>query len=83
MNKTGKFVHCFGFIKNELNHVDSLIFEFMSGGNLEEFISRSNSKKGIDFKYKISFEIIEGIFALHSNDIIHRDLKPDNIFLKK
>lgn len=58
--------------------------EYLSGGDLETFISQyTKHEKGIKIeKIKLfASQIISAIKYLHDNNIIHQDLKPLNILL--
>ena len=57
-----------------------LIMEYVSGGNLFDFINRNNriSKKMI---HRIFYNVLEGVQYLHKKAIILRDLKPENILI--
>ena len=59
-----------------------MVLEYLSSGNLEEFIHNS-SYRNVSKRRKFFFceNIIRGLFRMHKKGIIHKDLKPDNIFL--
>jgi hypothetical protein len=61
-----------------------LIYNYLPGGNLEEFIQRAN--RIIDWKvlYKIALDVASALNYLHNMcqpRILHRDIKPSNILL--
>ena len=66
----------------ETNDNFYIIFEYISGGELQKFIlnqGRLNQTTIMNFFY----QLVVGISYLHNNNIIHRDLKPENILLTK
>ncbi|XP_057722619.1 LRR receptor-like serine/threonine-protein kinase RPK2 [Arachis stenosperma] len=62
-----------------------LIYNYLSGGNLEAFIhDRSGKKVQWPVIYKIAKDIAEALAYLHYScvpRIVHRDIKPSNILL--
>jgi 5'-AMP-activated protein kinase catalytic alpha subunit len=59
-----------------------IIFEYISGGELQKFI-QIQGRLNQNTIMKIFYQLIIGISYLHNNNIIHRDLKPENILLTK
>ena len=61
-----------------------IIMELANGGDLQNKISELKSA-GKHFPLNTilyyTFQIVQGLQALHNNSIIHRDIKPGNIFL--
>lgn len=55
--------------------------EFMEF-NLHSFIHSKIPINDTMIKF-IMFQILHGIYFMHSVDIIHRDLKPENILMNK
>lgn len=66
----------------EENNKKYIIYEYIDGKNLEEFILDNN---GIPLNQKtvlfIAKKIIKGLEFLHASGIMHRNLKPNNILL--
>ncbi|TID28222.1 hypothetical protein CANINC_002655 [Pichia inconspicua] len=57
-----------------------LVMEFISGGDLMDFIASQGSIDEIVTK-EIARQILEAIKYVHNKGISHRDLKPDNIMI--
>ncbi|XVF85807.1 hypothetical protein PTKIN_Ptkin17bG0147400 [Pterospermum kingtungense] len=62
-----------------------LIYNFLSGGNLENFI-KERSTRAVDWKiiHKIALDIAHALAYLHDQctpKVLHRDVKPSNILL--
>eukprot|EP00831_Metopus_contortus_P048765 TRINITY_DN3991_c0_g1_i1.p1 TRINITY_DN3991_c0_g1~~TRINITY_DN3991_c0_g1_i1.p1 ORF type:complete len:498 (-),score=100.11 TRINITY_DN3991_c0_g1_i1:45-1538(-) len=62
-----------------------LIMNFYSGGDLEKYVYEKE-KKGqiisVDQQIKIAYEILQGLYDIHTHSIIHRDIHPKNILLE-
>jgi len=58
-----------------------IILEYLSGGNLNNFLSSQKTLLSEDKIKKIILQIASGINYLHHFGIIHRDLKPENIMM--
>ncbi|KAK8993715.1 hypothetical protein V6N11_007936 [Hibiscus sabdariffa] len=62
-----------------------LIYNYLSGGNLENFIKK-RSARAVDWKiiHKIALDIAHALAYLHDQctpKVLHRDVKPSNILL--
>ncbi|XP_021299694.1 LRR receptor-like serine/threonine-protein kinase RPK2 [Herrania umbratica] len=62
-----------------------LIYNYLSGGNLENFI-KERSTRAVDWKiiHKIALDIAHALAYLHDQcapKVLHRDVKPSNILL--
>ncbi|CDR43429.1 CYFA0S12e00452g1_1 [Cyberlindnera fabianii] len=57
-----------------------LVMEFVSGGDLMDFVAAHGSV-GEEAAKEITRQILEAIKYVHSLGISHRDLKPDNILI--
>ncbi|XWS69626.1 hypothetical protein CRYUN_Cryun04dG0194800 [Craigia yunnanensis] len=62
-----------------------LIYNYLSGGNLENFI-KERSTRAVDWKiiHKIALDIAHALDYLHNQctqKVLHRDVKPSNILL--
>ena len=62
-----------------LTHTDKcdnyhIIFELADGGSLREYLKKHFKDLTWKDKYKLGFEITNGLNHLHKLDIIHKDL---------
>ena len=57
------------------------VYEYVECGDLKNFITKGNVNSGN--LMKITYQIVNGLHALHNYGIIHRDLKPSNILINK
>lgn len=73
-----------GIVKLKAYYEDAdnyyLVMEFISGGDLMDFIASQGAIDEIVTK-EIARQILEAIKYVHSKGISHRDLKPDNIMI--
>ncbi|KAK1312582.1 Senescence-induced receptor-like serine/threonine-protein kinase [Acorus calamus] len=63
-----------------------LIYRYMSGGNLRDYLSDSNGAKDWLLRLKISLSVAKGLEYMHNGCepiIVHRDIKPENILLNE
>ena len=60
-----------------------LVTEFMSGGNLREYLQSIPGEMEFHEAVKIYKPIAQALDYLHTKGVVHRDLKPENIVLKK
>lgn len=58
-----------------------IILEYLSGGNLNGYLSSQKSLLSEKAIQKLILQLASGIRYLHHYGIIHRDLKPDNIMM--
>ena len=75
-NNNNNIIKCIESFENE-NYI-ILINEYIKNGNLLDFREKLNE----GLLYKITQELINGLYFLHSLRIIHRDIKPENILIK-
>lgn len=59
--------------------VDIAVMKYYKDGGLDQLLS--SGKLGINERYTMLRQILEGIAFLHSHGIIHRDLKPQNVLV--
>ncbi|KAK4775698.1 hypothetical protein SAY87_023659 [Trapa incisa] len=59
-----------------------VVVEFVTGGNLKNFLFRNRRKK-LPFKtvIKLALDLARGLSYLHSERIVHRDVKAENMLL--
>lgn len=74
------FTPFYGLYKKNGN-ISGFVYEFMSKGNLLNFLS--DPKNAIDpiFKFSAIIRISQGIKYIHSKNLVHRDLHPCNILI--
>jgi len=60
-----------------------LVMEYLSGGDLGNYLNKKNFKFSEKQAADIMYQIANGLNYLHSYGVLHRDLKPDNIMISK
>lgn len=73
------FTHFYGFYKRKCK--TCFIYEFMSQGNLLDYILNCENKPNTFFSFNAIIRIYQGIKYLQSKNLIHRDLNPTNILI--
>jgi serine/threonine protein kinase len=61
--------------------VTSLVMERLMGGSLFHLLQDESQELPWALRYRLAYEIAEGLWALHSQEILHRDLKSLNVLL--
>jgi serine/threonine protein kinase len=57
-----------------------IVFEFLSGGTLAEFL-RKSGQRSLDDLLRLGRQLCRGLSHLHGRGLIHRDVSPENIWL--
>lgn len=60
---------------------DLLVFEYMNGGNSQNFIINNRATIKLDNIRKISFDILEGGLFLQETKYVHRDIAARNVLI--
>lgn len=71
---------------DELTKTFCIVTEFLDGGDLAHLIAKYKSGKRImeeKFIWKVAYQVLKGLSALHKQKILHRDVKSANIFMDK
>ncbi|RIA88666.1 kinase-like domain-containing protein, partial [Glomus cerebriforme] len=58
-----------------------LIMQYADGGNLREYLKQYFSKLTWNDKFKLAYQIAEGVKYLHEKDILHQNLHSKNILI--
>ncbi|XP_050886581.1 serine/threonine-protein kinase STY17 isoform X4 [Lathyrus oleraceus] len=58
-----------------------LVTEYMSGGNMYDFLHIQKSVLTLPSLLKVAIDVSQGVKYLHQNNIIHRDLKTANLLM--
>jgi serine/threonine protein kinase len=61
--------------------VTSLVMERMMGGSLFHLLQDESQELPWELRYRLAYEIAEGLWSLHNQEILHRDLKSLNVLL--
>lgn len=65
------------------NRYSLFAVEFMSGGNLYDFLHKQKNVLELPKLLKFALDVCRGMEYLHQNSIIHRDLKTANLLVDK
>lgn len=57
---------------------DCIVFEYIEGVSLKEYLSSKHSKKE---KIRIVKELLSALSYIHGMQVVHRDLKPSNVII--
>jgi serine/threonine protein kinase len=60
-----------------------IVLEYLSGGDLFEYLNKREFKITEDRARTISHQIANALFYLHTYGIAHRDIKLENILMTK
>ena len=74
------FTKFYGFVKNNENIV-GFVYEFMSNGNLEDYLKNSPYEITPIYVHTSMNRIFQGIDYLHSHSLAHSNLNLKNIFV--
>jgi serine/threonine protein kinase len=60
--------------------VEYMIFEYLSGGTLTEYLEKAD-QQSLDDILRFGRQLGHGLSHLHRHGLIHRDVSPDNVWL--
>jgi len=80
--KSEYIIQIYDCVMSQMN--TGIVMEYFEKGDLNKEILRKKHANLIfdqETIFKYTFDLVEGMNYLHSNQIIHRDIKPENIYL--
>ncbi|POG81539.1 kinase-like domain-containing protein [Rhizophagus irregularis DAOM 181602=DAOM 197198] len=80
-NKSTEIVKCYGLTQEPKNGVYMLVMQLMDT-NLKKYLNNHHPLTWKE-KIKISYDIVDALHSIHSNNAIHRDLHSGNILYLK
>jgi serine/threonine protein kinase len=60
--------------------VEYMVFEYLSGGTLAEYLRRAD-KRSLEEVLRLGRQLCRGLSHLHKRGLIHRDVSPENVWL--
>ncbi|PQM41573.1 hypothetical protein Pyn_23659 [Prunus yedoensis var. nudiflora] len=84
--KLVKILTCCSSVDYNGNEFNSVVFEYMSNGSLEEWLHRENQSRSLNLhqRVNIAVDVASALYYLHDHceqPIVHCDLKPSNVLL--
>jgi serine/threonine protein kinase len=73
-------VSLYDFDIDEDGTVEYMVFEYLSGGTLAEYL-KNTDRRSLDEVLRLGRQLSRGLAHLHRSDLIHRDVSPQNVWL--
>jgi serine/threonine protein kinase len=74
-------VSLYSFGTDSSRSVEYMVFEYLVGGTLAEYLRRSSQPPPLGDMLRLGRQLCRGLSHLHGRGLIHRDVSPDNIWL--
>ncbi|RIA91146.1 kinase-like domain-containing protein [Glomus cerebriforme] len=78
-----RIIRILGISFDEYKQEYLLMMEYADGGDLRKYLQEKFTTLTWDDKFKLAYQITEGIKYLHGENIIHRDLHSKNIVIHR
>ena len=80
IGRHANIVSLYDYDIDEDGTVEYMIFEYLSGGTLAEYL-KDTDKRSLDEVLRLGRQLSRGLAHLHRRGLIHRDVSPQNVWL--
>jgi serine/threonine protein kinase len=80
IGRHANIVSLYDYDVNEDGTVEYMIFEYLSGGTLAEYL-KTTDRRSLDEVLRLGRQLSRGLAHLHRSGLIHRDVSPQNVWL--